>query len=68
MAVMITENGLVDSDDFHMTSDVPARLGLKAGALAWPGAALAFEIFRPSRGQSQAKARAWLGLETAFSG
>ena len=34
-------------------SDVLAWPGLKAGALAWLGAALAFEIFRPSRGHSQ---------------
>ena len=31
-------------------SDVPARLGLEAGALAWPRAALAFKILRPSWG------------------
>ena len=41
-------------------SDVPARLGLKAGALAWPKTALAFKIVKPScepkPGQSQSLA------------
>ena len=31
------------------SSDVPARLGLKAGALDWPVTALALEILKPSR-------------------
>jgi hypothetical protein len=43
-------------------SDVPARLGLKAGALAWPETALAFKIVKPSRepkpGQSRGLALA----------
>jgi len=49
-----------------LISDVPARLGLKATALAWPKAALAFEILRPSPGpkpgQSHGLAR-WLLAE-----
>jgi hypothetical protein len=44
-------------------SDVPARLWLKAPALAWPETALAFEIPRPSRGPkpSQSRGRLWPG-------
>jgi len=49
-------------------SGVPARLGLKAAALAWPKAALAFNILRPGRRPKPAKAAAWLGLVTAFGG
>ena len=37
-------------------SDVPAQLGPKAMALAWPLAALAFQIDQPSRSQLS-----WLG-------
>jgi hypothetical protein len=48
------------------TSDVLAWLGLKAGASAWPEAALAFEIVRPSRepkpSQSRGLALACVGL------
>jgi hypothetical protein len=51
-----------DADIAHMISDVPARLGLKAAALAWLLAAQAFETCRP--GQSRqirlALARLWL--------
>jgi hypothetical protein len=32
-----------------LASGVPARLGLKAAALAWPEAAPAFQNLRPSR-------------------
>src|SRR6267154_6880958 len=43
------------------TSDVPARLGLKAAALAWLSTAQAFEICRPgqSRQLRLALARLW---------
>ncbi len=34
-----------------LISDVPARLGLKAAALAWPDMALASSNLRPGRGQ-----------------
>jgi hypothetical protein len=47
-------------------SDVPAWLGLKAGALAWPEGALASKFIRPSRkpklGQSRGLALARVGL------
>ena len=47
----------------HMVSDVPARLGLKAPALAWPRRALAFQILEPSRGPKpgQSRGSAWPG-------
>ena len=49
----ILEHVISDID----SSDVPARLGLKATALAWLSAASAFKIFRPSM-----TAQIWLGL------
>jgi len=44
-------------------SDVPARLGSKAPALAWPRTALAFKILEPGRGPKPGQSRglAWPG-------
>jgi hypothetical protein len=44
-------------------NDVPARLGSKAPALAWPSTALAFEILEPGRGPKPGQSRglAWPG-------
>ena len=50
-----------------MDSDMPAWLSLKAPALAWPGAALAFKIFKlscgPKPGQSQGSAQPIHGFQ-----
>ena len=43
----------------YFTSDVPARLGLKATALAWLPAARAFEICRPGQSRQTRPALAW---------
>jgi hypothetical protein len=45
------------------SSDVPARLGSKAPALAWPRTALAFKILEPGRGPKPGQSRglAWPG-------
>jgi hypothetical protein len=50
---------------YNLTSDVPAWLGLKARALAWPEAALAFKIVRPSH--EQKPSQSW-GLALAHVG
>jgi hypothetical protein len=50
-----------DSESEVRSSDVLARLGLKAGALAWPFVALALEIFKPSR-----QPWLWLGFGLAW--
>jgi len=47
-----------------VSSDVPAWLGLKAGALAWPKVALASNIFRPSCGPKPGLGLAQSGLLT----
>ena len=43
------------SSPILIISDVPARLGLKAAALAWPEMALAFSRVGPGHGFSQKK-------------
>ena len=45
----IRESGFERADVLTVTSDVPARLGLKAMALAWLFMALAFKILRPGQ-------------------
>jgi hypothetical protein len=46
-----------------VVSDVPARLGLKAGALAWLSMARAFRITRPGQSRQWRLALAWLWLK-----
>ena len=48
---------------FVKSSDVPARLGLKAAALAWLSTAPAFEICRPGQSRQWRPALAWLWPE-----
>ena len=56
----------IDIDRLCTYSDVPARLGLKAPALAWPEAALAFSNAGPGQSRTHGLAPAWLGLSRGF--
>ena len=49
-----------------LTSAVPARLGLKALALAWPEVALASSNTRPGQSIKHGLALAWPGLGQGF--
>jgi hypothetical protein len=52
------QRGDITKDDMDL-SDVPARLGLKAAALAWLFTALAFRMLRPGQSRQWQLALAW---------
>src|ERR1700736_6142063 len=54
-----TKPGFSQSTSQSLSSDVPARLGLKAMALAWLSTAQAFTILRPGQSRQSWLALAW---------